>query len=71
MSNNRKKELYHYGVLGMRWGTHLSKEVRGVKKAYKAKSEQLLQQYQKRMENYAPDLQNKIFKYFKFSRIDL
>ena len=28
-------ELKHYGVIGMKWGTHLSKEVRGAKKAYK------------------------------------
>lgn len=28
-------ELAHYGVIGMKWGTHLSKEVRGAKKAYK------------------------------------
>ena len=57
-------ELKHYGILGMKWGTHLSKEVRGVKKAYKKKSEKQLQQYQKRMESYAPELQNKIFKYY-------
>ena len=57
-------ELKHYGVIGMKWGTHLSKEVRGVKKAYKKKSEKQLQQYQKRMESYAPELQNKIFKYY-------
>lgn len=48
----------------MKWGTHLSKEVRGVKKAYKKKSEKQLQQYQKRMENYAPELQNKLFRYY-------
>nr|DAQ18454.1 MAG TPA: hypothetical protein [Caudoviricetes sp.] len=28
-------ELKHYGVLGMKWGIRRSKEVRGVKKAYK------------------------------------
>jgi hypothetical protein len=32
MSN---QELKHYGVLGMKWGISRSKEVRGVKKAYK------------------------------------
>ncbi len=57
-------ELKHFGVLGMKWGTHLSKEVRGVKKAYKTKSEKQLQQYQKRMENHASDLQNKLFRYY-------
>ena len=29
------EELKHYGVLGMKWGISRSKEVRGVKKAYK------------------------------------
>lgn len=57
-------ELKHYGVIGMKWGTHLSKEVRGVKKAYKKKTEKQLQEYQKRWANHAPELQNKILKYY-------
>lgn len=38
--------LKHYGVIGMKWGTRLSKEVLGVKKAYKKKTEEQLKQYQ-------------------------
>lgn len=46
--NYNQEELKHYGVLGMKWGTHLSKEVRGVKKAYKKKTEEQLKQYQEK-----------------------
>ena len=57
-------ELKHYGVLGMKWGTSLSKEVRGVKKAYKKKSEKQSHQYKKRRDSYAPELRDKISKYY-------
>lgn len=57
-------ELKHFGVLGMKWGTHLSKEVRGVKKAYKKKTEEQLKQYQEKWANHAPELQNKILKLY-------
>lgn len=48
----------------MKWGTHLSKEVRGVKKAYKKKTEEQLKQYQEKWANHAPELQNKILKLY-------
>ena len=35
------QELKHYGVLGMKWGISRSKEVRGVKKAYKYQKRKL------------------------------
>lgn len=38
MSN---QELKHYGVLGMKWGISRSKEVRGVKKAYKERNRKI------------------------------
>lgn len=57
-------ELKHYGVIGMKWGTRLSKEVRGVKKAYKKKTEEQLKQYQEKWANHAPELQTKILKLY-------
>lgn len=35
------EELKHYGVLGMKWGISRSKEVRGVKKAYKERNRKI------------------------------
>lgn len=41
------EELKHYGVLGMKWGISRSKEVRGVKKAYKKGVKDAWGKYQK------------------------
>jgi len=41
------QELKHYGVLGMKWGISRSKEVRGVKKAYKKGVKDAWGKYQK------------------------
>ena len=47
MSN---QELKHYGVLGMKWGISRSKEVRGVKKAYKERNRKIGDEFNKYME---------------------
>nr|DAJ32641.1 MAG TPA: hypothetical protein [Caudoviricetes sp.] len=47
MSN---QELKHYGVLGMKWGISRSKEVRGVKKAYKERERKIDDNFHKYVE---------------------
>lgn len=64
MSNNYEEELYHYGKLGMRWGTRLSKEVRGVKKAYRRDSFNRWKEYNKRINNFAPEMNKKYLDYW-------
>lgn len=44
MSN---QELKHYGVLGMKWGISRSKEVRGVRKAYKERERKIDDKFHK------------------------
>ena len=44
------EELKHYGVLGMKWGISRSKEVRGVKKAYKERNRKIGDEFNKYME---------------------
>lgn len=43
-------ELKHYGVLGMKWGISRSKEVRGVKKAYKERNRKIGDDFNKYIE---------------------
>lgn len=57
-------ELKHYGVIGMKWGTHLSKEVRGVKKAYRRDSFNRWKEYNKRVNNFAPEMNKKYLDYW-------
>lgn len=45
------QELKHYGVLGMKWGISRSKEVRGVKKAYKERNQKIGDAANKYMED--------------------
>lgn len=54
------QELKHYGVLGMKWGISRSKEVRGVKKAYKNK--QVDSQYKKDLAAAREKAANRLFK---------
>ena len=56
-------ELKHYGVLGMKWGTSLSKEVRGVKKAYKQKTAKQEQRYRKLQKTHSPEARKKFLYY--------
>ena len=56
-------ELKHYGVIGMKWGTSLSKEVRGVKKAYKQKTAKQEAQYRKRQKTHSPEARKKYLHY--------
>ena len=44
------EELMHYGVLGMKWGISRSKEVRGVKKAYKERNRKIGDDFNKYVE---------------------
>lgn len=57
-------ELKHYGVIGMKWGTRLSKEVRGVKKAYRRDSFNRWKEYNKRVNNFAPEMNKKYLDYW-------
>lgn len=57
-------ELKHYGVIGMKWGTRLSKEVRGVKKAYRRDSFNRWKEYNKRVNNFAPEMHKKYLDYW-------
>lgn len=57
-------ELYHHGVIGMKWGTRLSKEVRGVKKAYRRDSFNRWKEYNKRVNNFAPEMNKKYLDYW-------
>lgn len=57
-------ELYHYGKTGMKWGTRLSKEVRGVKKAYRRDSFNRWKEHIKRVNNFAPEMNKKYLDYW-------
>ncbi len=54
------QELKHYGVLGMKWGISRSKEVRGVKKAYKNQKRDI--RYKKDLADAREKAANRLFK---------
>nr|DAJ85645.1 MAG TPA: hypothetical protein [Caudoviricetes sp.] len=48
---NNLEELYHYGVLGMRWGHHNNQNVQSAHKAYKQAKKEYRKQFIKNVKN--------------------